>query len=56
MAVIPFGQYRELPAATIGDKIVISASNYHPDRDGEIDLQVGHKPNSSLTTSLTWGS
>ena len=28
-----------MSAATIGDKIVISASNYYPDRDGEIDLQ-----------------
>jgi predicted dinucleotide-binding enzyme len=35
----PFGQYRELPTAAIGGKIVIRASNYYPDRDGEIDLQ-----------------
>ncbi|MFC5366447.1 NADPH-dependent F420 reductase [Salinirubrum litoreum] len=35
---IPFGAYRELPAEALAGKIVVSASNYYPNRDGEIDF------------------
>lgn len=35
---IPFGEYEALPAAALSGKIVISAANYYPNRDGEIDL------------------
>lgn len=35
---IPFGRYTDLPAAALAGKIVISASNYYPQRDGAIDL------------------
>jgi predicted dinucleotide-binding enzyme len=35
---IPFGRYRDLPAAKLRGKIVISAANYYPGRDGQIDL------------------
>jgi predicted dinucleotide-binding enzyme len=34
---IPFGRYRDLPAAPLAGKIVITASNYYPQRDGMID-------------------
>lgn len=40
LEAIPFGRYRELPADALADKIVISASNYYPDRDGDIDFHV----------------
>jgi 8-hydroxy-5-deazaflavin:NADPH oxidoreductase len=35
---IPFGRYRDLPAALLTGKIVVTASNYYPPRDGTIDL------------------
>jgi predicted dinucleotide-binding enzyme len=35
---IPFGRYRELPAAPLVGKLVITAGNYIPMRDGKIDL------------------
>lgn len=36
---IPFGRYRDLPAQQLAGKILVSASNYYPQRDGEIALQ-----------------
>lgn len=36
---IPYGRMAALPAAELAGKILVSASNYYPDRDGEIDLQ-----------------
>jgi len=38
---IPFGRYRDLPAEELVGKIVVSASNYYPERDGEVDLRGG---------------
>jgi predicted dinucleotide-binding enzyme len=38
MEAIPFGRYGELPAEALSGKIVITASNYYPGRDGEMDL------------------
>ena len=38
LEAIPFGRYRELPADALSGKVVISASNYFPERDGEIDF------------------
>lgn len=38
LEAIPFGRYRELPADALAGKVVISASNYFPERDGEIDF------------------
>ncbi|MGF1664532.1 MAG: NADPH-dependent F420 reductase [Kineosporiaceae bacterium] len=35
---IPFGRYRDLPADVLAGRIVVSASNYYPGRDGELDL------------------
>ena len=35
---IPYGRYQSLPVAELADKILISAANYYPARDGEIDL------------------
>ncbi len=35
---IPFGRYTDLPAAQLAGKIVVTASNYYPQRDGTIDL------------------
>lgn len=38
MEAIPFGHYRDLPADAVEGKVFISASNYYPERDGEMDL------------------
>ncbi len=35
---IPFGRIEALPASQLAGKILVSASNYYPQRDGEIDL------------------
>ena len=36
LEAIPFGQYRALPAEALAGKILISASNYYPRRDGRM--------------------
>ena len=36
---IPFGRYPTLPAAQLTGKILVSASNYYSQRDGQIDLK-----------------
>ena len=37
MEAIPFGLYESLPAGKLAGKVFISASNYYPGRDGEIE-------------------
>jgi 8-hydroxy-5-deazaflavin:NADPH oxidoreductase len=37
LVAIPFGRFRELPAAPLAGRIVIDAMNYYPNRDGHID-------------------
>lgn len=43
---IPFGRYRDLPAQALAGKIVVTASNYYPQRDGVIAL--GNRAQSEL--------
>lgn len=38
MEAIPFGRYTDLPADELSGKVLITASNYYPRRDGEIPL------------------
>ena len=38
MEAIPFGRYGELPTEGLSGKVFVTASNYYPGRDGEIDL------------------
>lgn len=38
MEAIPFGRYGDLPSADLTGKILVTASNYYPGRDGEIAL------------------
>ncbi|NJL98307.1 MAG: NADPH-dependent F420 reductase [Synechococcaceae cyanobacterium SM2_3_2] len=35
---IPFGRFADLPAEALKGKILVTAANYYPNRDGEIDL------------------
>ena len=37
MEAIPFGRYGSLPAERLSGKVFITASNYYPGRDGEVD-------------------
>jgi hypothetical protein len=38
MEAIPYGHVESLPADALAGKILISASNYYPQRDGDIDF------------------
>jgi hypothetical protein len=38
LEAIPYGAHESLPAGALAGRTVISAANYYPDRDGEIDL------------------
>ena len=38
LEAIPFGAYETLPADDLARTVVVSAANYYPDRDGEIDF------------------
>ena len=35
---IPFGEYETLPADALAGKVVVSAANHYPQRDGDIDV------------------
>ena len=37
MEAIPFGRYESLPAERLAGKVFITASNYYPARDGEVE-------------------
>ena len=37
MEAIPFGRYESLPAERLAGKVFITASNYYPGRDGEVE-------------------
>jgi predicted dinucleotide-binding enzyme len=55
---IPFGAYRELPPEPFARKIVVDATNYHPERDGRFaELDEGQLTSSELIarTSPTRG-
>jgi hypothetical protein len=51
---IPFGRYRDLPAEALAGRLVVSASNYYPDRDGELDL--GGRADTELVAAHLAGS
>jgi len=38
LEAIPFGEYETLPADALSETTLVSASNYDPERDGEMDL------------------
>lgn len=49
---IPFGHYRDLPREELASKTLISASNYYPGRDGEMDLG-GHTQTGLVASYLS---
>jgi hypothetical protein len=38
LEAIPFGEYQSLPSAALAGTVVVSAANYFPRRDGEIEF------------------
>lgn len=55
IVAIPFGRFPDLPAADIGDRVLVDAMNYYPDRDGHFDVLDRDKTTSSemLATHTT---
>ena len=47
---IPFKAYRNLPGKELAGKILVTASNYYPQRDGHIEI--GNKSQSELVAAL----
>jgi predicted dinucleotide-binding enzyme len=54
MEAIPFGRYTSLPAERLAGKVFITASNYYPARDGELDL--GGRASSELVAEHLSGA
>jgi predicted dinucleotide-binding enzyme len=63
LVAIPLKNYRSVPAAAVGDKIVIDADNYYPQRDGHIpelddefttsaELLQAHLPTSNVVKAF----
>jgi predicted dinucleotide-binding enzyme len=49
VVAIPFKNYRSVPADAVGDKVVIDANNYYPQRDGQVpELDDESTTNSEL--------
>ncbi len=49
VVAVPFGRYRELPAAGVAGKVVIDTNNYYSGRDGNFDeLDDGRTTSSEL--------
>ncbi|MEI8308645.1 MAG: NAD(P)-binding domain-containing protein [Chloroflexales bacterium] len=51
---IPYGRYRDLPAAALTGKVVVTAGNYYPQRDGVIDM--GGRAQSELVAEHLVGA
>jgi predicted dinucleotide-binding enzyme len=52
IAALPFGHVRALPAASIGDRILIDATNYFRGRDGAIrSLEQGETTSSEMVAA-----
>lgn len=60
LEAIPFGRYTELPADALSGKILITASNYYPGRDGHVELSgraqselvAGHLPGTRVVKAF----
>ena len=49
---IPFGRYRELPAAELAGRVVVDCTNYYPQRDGQFaELDEDRTTSSELVAS-----
>lgn len=49
---LPFGAYDTLPAVALAGKIVVDATNYYPERDGQVPaLEAGDTTSSEMLSS-----
>jgi predicted dinucleotide-binding enzyme len=54
---IPFGRYRELPAAALTGRVVVDCTNYFPERDGHVpELDEGRTTSTELVAEYLRGS
>lgn len=54
---LPFGRYRELPAAELAGRVVVDCTNYHPQRDGQFaELDEDRTTSSELVASHLSGA
>jgi EmrB/QacA subfamily drug resistance transporter len=59
---LPFGRYNELPIKELAGRVVVDATNYNPERDGDVvglgngrtssELIAEHLPNASVVKAL----
>lgn len=56
LLAIPFGRYKELPFSHFEDKLVIDATNYYPERDGNFaELDEGKTTSSEMVAEFLGG-
>jgi predicted dinucleotide-binding enzyme len=49
---LPFGRYRDLPAAELAGRVVVDCTNYYPERDGQVaELDEDRTTSSELVAS-----
>lgn len=54
---LPFGRYRELPAAELAGRVVVDCTNYYPQRDGQFpELDEDRTTSSELVASHLSGA
>ena len=52
LVAIPFGRYAELPVPELAGRVVVDATNYFPERDGEVDGMGNGRTSSELLAEL----
>lgn len=54
---LPFGRYRDLPAAELAGRVVVDCTNYYPQRDGQVpELDSDRTTSSELVASHLGGA
>jgi 8-hydroxy-5-deazaflavin:NADPH oxidoreductase len=49
---LPFGRYNQLPAQELAGRVVVDATNYDPERDGDVDGLGNGQSSSELIAEL----
>jgi predicted dinucleotide-binding enzyme len=57
VVAIPFGHYRQLPAAELSGRVVVDCTNYDPERDGHLaELDNGRSTSSEVVARYLRGA
>jgi EmrB/QacA subfamily drug resistance transporter len=56
LVAIPFGRYQELPVEELAGRVVVDATNYFPERDGQINGLGNGRTSSELIAELVPGA